>query len=111
MNYCKCLFCHILILVRTGCDEKLNGKKTGKKNVDCQVGNGAKYKGDVNVTIGGRKCQNWNSQDPHEHGFGWIGAHNKCRNPDGEPHAWCYTMDDKRWEFCDIQTCNECDKD
>lgn len=28
---------------------------------------------------------------------------NYCRNPDGEPYAWCFTTDSaKDWEFCDI---------
>lgn len=26
---------------------------------------------------------------------------NYCRNPDGEPSIWCYTVDKKsRWEHC-----------
>ena len=52
---------------------------------------------------------NWNRQDIHQHnrtaqnypGFG-IGSHEYCRNPDGEPTIWCYTVDPKmRWEVCD----------
>ena len=85
------------------------GESKTFKDVDCQVGNGENYKGNVNVTRAGRKCQNWSSQSPHSHGWGKEGDHNYCRNPDKEPHAWCYTMEDKRWEFCDIRTCNECD--
>ena len=81
------------------------------KDIDCQSGNGANYRGDVNTTLSGRECQAWNSQKPHKHGHGGEGAHNKCRNPDGEAHAWCYTMTDKRWEFCDIRTCTDCDTD
>ena len=88
----------------------MKGAKKPVKDVDCQTGNGENYKGDVNVTKGGRACQMWNSREPHGHKFESVGAHNKCRNPDGEAHAWCYTMDDGiRWEYCDIQTCFECD--
>ena len=32
-----------------------------------------------------------------------AGEHNYCRNPDGEPTAWCYTTDPaSRWELCDV---------
>ena len=31
---------------------------------------------------------------------------NYCRNPDNEPAAWCYTMDnDTRWEVCGVPQC------
>jgi len=37
-----------------------------------------------------------------------LGDHNYCRNPDGEPSVWCYTMDtETRWELCDITLCSE----
>ena len=82
------------------------------RDVDCQVGNGLNYRGAVNVTRSGKACQNWNSQSPHEHGWGSVGDHNNCRNPDHEPHVWCYTTaSNKRWEFCDVRTCTGCDKE
>ena len=87
------------------------GETKTVQDVDCQTGNGANYSGDVNVTRSGKKCQNWDSQSPHSHTYGRLGAHNKCRNPDGEPHAWCYTMEStSRWEFCHVRQCDECDK-
>ena len=49
------------------------------------------------------------SQSPHKHKWGVLGDHNYCRNPDHENAAWCYTMDSKRWEFCDIRICDKCD--
>ena len=95
---------------------KCGGTRT-VENTDCQTddsyyGAGAYYQGYVNVTRSGLVCQNWNSQSPHKHKWGKVGDHNFCRNPDGEPAAWCYTMDSKRWEFCDIRIrdgCDECD--
>ena len=35
---------------------------------------------------------------------GLEGGHDYCRNPDGEPQAWCYTTDGPRFE-CDIPAC------
>lgn len=33
---------------------------------------------------------------------------NYCRNPDGKPRPWCYTLDPNTpWEFCSIKTCGE----
>ena len=35
-----------------------------------------------------------------------LGDHNYCRNPDGEPGAWCYTTDpDQKWESCGVIDC------
>merc|ERR1719181_586693 len=48
-------------------------------------------------------------QSPHvhdqmtEHPYMGLGNHNFCRNPDGEPQAWCYTTDPaSRFEYCDV---------
>ena len=68
------------------------------------------YRGHVQVTVSGRQCQAWTSQSPHTHTrtsekypSSGLGSHNYCRNPDGEPTAWCYTTDpSKRWEVCDV---------
>ena len=65
------------------------------------------YRGKQNKTRSGKDCQYWNKQDPHSHSIQMnpakgIGAHNYCRNPDGEPTIWCYTTDPgTRWEHCD----------
>ncbi|XP_070545602.1 plasminogen-like [Ptychodera flava] len=67
------------------------------------------YRGHVSVTRNGNICQPWNVQVPHVHYLygrdpdNGIGNHNYCRNPDGEPSAWCYTMDPNiRFELCDV---------
>jgi hypothetical protein len=69
------------------------------------------YRGAIAETITGRTCQAWAAQSPHSHSrtpnnypeFGLEGEHNYCRNPDGEPTAWCYTTDPgSRWELCDV---------
>ena len=80
------------------------------KNVDCQTGKGADYHGEVSQTKSGLECQAWNVQTPHKHSFGEVGNHNQCRNPNGEPGAWCYTTNPaKRWELCDIEECSALD--
>lgn len=75
--------------------------------VDCvKTADGSDYAGTWNKTKSGKSCQAWSSQKPHKHGFTHL-PKNHCRNPDGEPHTWCYTTDPKtRWEFCDLPQCS-----
>ena len=49
----------------------------------------------------------WAAQTPHSHSVTPANypnsglVDNYCRNPDGEPSIWCYTMDPNlRWELC-----------
>ncbi|KAM8962901.1 plasminogen isoform 1-T1 [Lycaon pictus] len=79
---------------------------------ECMHCSGENYEGKISKTKSGLECQAWNSQTPHAHGY--IPSKfpsknlkmNYCRNPDGEPRPWCFTMDpNKRWEFCDIPRC------
>ena len=72
----------------------------------------ADYRGTISTTISGEECQPWSSQSPHGHSrtpgnYPNAGLDsNYCRNPDGEPRAWCYTSNpSKRWEYCDVQVC------
>jgi len=79
----------------------------------CGTANQADYRGTIARTVSGKTCQAWESQTPQSHSRTagnypnsglWS---NYCRNPDGEPRAWCYTTDPtKRWEFCDVPTCD-----
>ncbi|XP_078695922.1 uncharacterized protein LOC144924510 isoform X2 [Branchiostoma floridae x Branchiostoma belcheri] len=80
---------------------------------NCQLENGASYRGNVAVTKTGRTCQRWDSQTPHQHdrtpaNFPSSGLEqNYCRNPDGEPGVWCYTTDSgMTWELCAVPTCD-----
>ena len=74
------------------------------------------YQGNVSVTRSGNTCQRWTSQDPNNHEinlrypFTRKWHHNYCRNPDGKPGIWCYTVDGPKWEFCDIRVCDGFDK-
>jgi len=72
------------------------------------------YRGAVSETEEGYECQAWDSQMPHSHSRTPEGnpdaglTSNYCRNPDGEPSAWCYTTDPAvRWKFCDVPRCND----
>lgn len=72
----------------------------------------ADYRGTIAETRSGYACQRWDEQEPHKHGNTRQRRpdanliENYCRNPDGEPQAWCYTTNpDKRWEICDVPTC------
>ena len=76
----------------------------------------ADYRGIINKTEGDNplECQRWDSQSPHTHSRTPESnpdsglEENYCRNPDGEPRAWCYTTDpNTRWAFCDVPRCEE----
>ena len=85
--------------------------------MDCWNGKNSKeYSGYVSWTINGRTCQNWSSQEPHEHGHNLdsmfpvddsvVDAANNCRDPNGKGTPWCYTTNkDVRWEFCPTLIC------
>ena len=74
----------------------------------------ADYRGTVSKTMSGLACLSWGihkKSDGHK-GY-WtgssgaagkgVGNHGYCRNPNGEPTAWCYTTSSsKRWELCDV---------
>ncbi|KAH0518335.1 Hepatocyte growth factor [Microtus ochrogaster] len=80
--------------------------------VECMTCNGESYRGPMDHTESGKTCQRWDHQTPHRHKFlperypdkGFDD--NYCRNPDGKPRPWCYTLDpDTPWEYCAIKMC------
>nr|XP_006815388.1 PREDICTED: apolipoprotein(a)-like [Saccoglossus kowalevskii] len=77
-------------------------------SIECyEDSNGTDYRGLVNITLRGRHCAAWNS-DNHpmtrqNHPDAGIGDHNYCRNPDGDVTVWCYITDETAlWEYCFI---------
>ncbi|KAI8485666.1 hypothetical protein Bbelb_366850 [Branchiostoma belcheri] len=78
----------------------------------CQDGNGESYRGTVSRTESGHECQRWDSQFPHIHSNSPSERpdsgldSNYCRNPDGEPRVWCYSVFlFERWGYCDVPAC------
>lgn len=67
------------------------------------------YRGPMSETKNANTCQNWLSQSPNKHSMTpsqypdeGLENHNYCRNPDHTGHAWCYTTNGPRWEYCDV---------
>ncbi|XP_056419590.1 plasminogen [Hyla sarda] len=80
--------------------------------LQCLSGNGESYTGNIAITVSGKTCQSWSSQEPHGHARTPDNypcknlEKNYCRNPDGESMPWCYTTDKStRWEYCNIPSC------
>jgi len=88
-------------------------------SVSCWDGLQKDYRGPLQVTESGERCQKWTAQSPHSHsrtpanypGAG-LGDHNYCRNPDSEEGgAWCYTTNSyQRWDYCTAPRCSDSDK-
>ncbi|XP_012503222.1 PREDICTED: kremen protein 2 isoform X4 [Propithecus coquereli] len=86
---------------------------------ECFQVNGADYRGHQNHTGprgAGRPCLFWDQTQQHSyssasdpHGRWGLGAHNFCRNPDGDVQPWCYVDETEEgiyWRYCDIPTCH-----
>jgi len=88
-----------------------------RKSACCHSKKCKDYRGDLNVTVSGRKCQRWVDDNPHkmsDHIRNVIQrvdtplVFNYCRNPTEGKTAWCYTQDPgKRWEYCDAKYCDD----
>jgi hypothetical protein len=75
-------------------------------NCGCLNSQQSEYTGTIAQTVSGLNCQAWASTNPHSHSYTDLES-NYCRNPDGEPRAWCYTTDpDQRWEVCAVPFCS-----
>ncbi|XP_006897516.1 PREDICTED: kremen protein 2 isoform X2 [Elephantulus edwardii] len=86
---------------------------------ECFQVNGADYRGHQNHTAPsgvGRPCLFWDQTQQHSYssasdpqGRWGLGAHNFCRNPDGDVQPWCYVAETEEgiyWRYCDIPTCH-----
>nr|XP_051692142.1 kremen protein 2 [Oryctolagus cuniculus] len=86
---------------------------------ECFQVNGADYRGRQNRTGphgAGRPCLSWDQTQQHSYssasdpqGRWGLGAHNFCRNPDGDVQPWCYVAETEEgiyWRYCDIPTCH-----
>ena len=87
--------------------------KCSDPEVDCYDGMQKDYRGPLQVSKSGKKCQKWTVQSPQAHTRTpanypdtGLGDHNYCRNPDNADQAWCYTTDPgTRWEYCNVRKC------
>ncbi|XP_076091040.1 endoprotease bli-like isoform X1 [Mytilus galloprovincialis] len=80
-------------------------------DIDCKRSEaGLNYRGTVNITESGLKCQAWSQNAPHSHRYTvqLADQHNYCRNPDKSAKPWCYTTDPNiRYQFCNIPVCGK----
>merc|ERR1712179_67566 len=80
------------------CDVRLCGDcdevECGVRNIDCAEMDTSYYSGFVNTTVRGYDCKD-----------------DKFCRGDSTWRPWCYTTSqDKRWDYCPIRDCEECDK-
>ncbi|XP_051770152.1 hyaluronan-binding protein 2 isoform X2 [Ctenopharyngodon idella] len=88
------------------------GSKCKKGPNDCYEGNGESYRGFFSETVEGMECLPWNYyRIPFKNfeGNDNIGAHNYCRNPDGDREPWCFVKEKGklRWDYCNVKPCSE----
>ncbi|XP_072458741.1 kremen protein 2 isoform X2 [Notamacropus eugenii] len=97
----------------------LGGNLQSPAPSECYQVNGADYRGRQNRTGprgSGRPCLFWDQTQQHSYssskdpqGRWGLGAHNFCRNPDGDVQPWCYVAETEEgiyWRYCDIPTCH-----
>ena len=106
-EYCDIPSC--VPTTRSNVDVTRNSEEEGCLPDDEQ---GLNYQGTISRTEQGYICQAWDSNFPNEpsdHVRAKIPAgtsHNYCRNYDEDARPWCYvTNAEKKWDYCDIQTC------
>ena len=82
---------------------------------DCyNYGQSQQYTGTQSTTVGGRTCQQWNTDFPHRRVQKFIPKtfsdrnSNYCRDTSDHGALWCYTTDpDVRWENCPVPVCQK----
>uniref|UniRef100_A0A8C2CXT6 Neurotrypsin n=1 Tax=Cyprinus carpio TaxID=7962 RepID=A0A8C2CXT6_CYPCA len=94
------------------CPENYSGRFCQVGPNDCYEGNGESYIGFVSQTVEEIECLPWNYyRIPFKEfeGNETIGAHNYCRNPDGDREPWCFLNDkgNLRWDYCNAKPCSE----
>ncbi|KAK2876300.1 hypothetical protein Q8A67_020396 [Cirrhinus molitorella] len=94
------------------CPENYSGRFCQVGPNDCYEGNGESYRGYVSETVEEMECLPWNYyRIPFKEfeGNESIGAHNYCRNPDGDREPWCFVKDkgSLRWDYCNVKPCSE----
>ncbi|KAM4623436.1 hyaluronan-binding protein 2-like [Polymixia lowei] len=100
------------------CPDGYTGRFCETAPSDCYEGNGETYTGVVSVTEAGDECLDWSSYfimangehpfDTYE-GFGGLGSHSQCRNPDGDDRPWCFVKRKGKleWDYCKVRKCSE----
>ncbi|KAF6271505.1 kringle containing transmembrane protein 2 [Rhinolophus ferrumequinum] len=109
------LLLHVLPMLRVASAGSLHNPGLS----ECFQVNGADYRGRQNHTgprEAGRPCLFWDQTQQHSYssasdpqGRWGLGAHNFCRNPDGDVQPWCYVAETEEgiyWRYCDIPTCH-----
>lgn len=85
-------------------------------NHKCYLDKGETYRGNVNTTVSGKRCEVWSTISPPNSNHPELsGSHNFCRNPKAVMSApWCHVKNENNQfykELCDVPRCGECTSD
>jgi len=101
--------------IRAVRDGECKNEEDSSLREKCCRGNCAGYRGEINTSASGLKCQPW-SDLPYSHNYHpdnkpYSGLRsNHCRNPSKHENAWCYVkiaanVEDNKWENCTVPLC------